>query len=95
MAANLSMAFAAALLACGSACAARLPASAEKWDASPVAWSFRDGAAECSAAGGFATYIGAPRAAKVEVSAEITPAAAGTNGWATLGVALFDDGQNF
>ena len=95
MNAGRTVLFVAALLAAASAGAAQLPASAEKWDASPVAWSFRDGAVDCSSAGGFAMYLDAPRAARVEVSAMLTPAAAGTNGWATLGVALFDDERNY
>ena len=89
------MVFAAMLLACAPACAAQLPASVEKWNANPVAWSFRDGEAESFSLGGFATYLGAPRSAKVRVSASLTPAIAGTNGWATLGVALVDDDRNF
>ena len=87
--------FAMTLIAAVSACAAHLPTAAEKWDANPVAWLFRDGTVDCSSVGGFAMYIGAPRSARVEVSATLTPAVAGTNGWATLGVALFDDERNF
>ena len=90
-----AIAFAATLLAAASACAAQLSASAEKWDANPVAWSFHDGEVECSSLGGFAMYLDAPRAARVEVAATLTPAVAGTNGWATLGVSIFDDERNF
>ena len=95
MRANQAMAFAVWLLVCASACSAQLSASAEKWNASPIAWSFRDGAAECSSLGGFATYLGASRAGKVKVSASLTPAIAGTNGWATLGVALVDNSRDY
>lgn len=75
-------------------CAAPLPVSFEKWDANPIAWTFRDNAVSCKS-GGLATYEAAPRAAKVKVSATVTPASAGTNGWATLGVALVDDERNY
>ena len=81
-------------LAGAVACAASLSVSFEKWDANPLAWSFRDNAVSCKS-GGLATYEAAPRAAKVKVSATITPASAGTNGWATLGVALVDDERNY
>ena len=74
MNASRTIAFAATLLAAASACAAQLPASAGKWDANPVAWSFRDGAVDSSSVGGFAIYLDAPRAARVEVSATLTPA---------------------
>ena len=77
-----------------AACAAPLSVSFEKWDANPIAWSFRDNAVFCKS-GGLATYEAAPRAAKVRVSATVTPASAGTNGWATLGVALMDDDRNY
>ena len=76
-------------------CAAPLSGALEKWDANPLAWSFRDGAASCKSGGGLAVYEAAPRAAKVRVSAAITPVSAGTNGWATLGVALVDDDRNY
>ena len=89
------IAFAAMMMVGMSAVAEPPSASVEKWDANPIAWSFNDGAAECSAIGGFATYLGRPRAAKVTVSATVTPAVAGTNGWATLGVAIIDDDRNF
>ena len=89
------IAFAAMMMVGMSAVAEPPSASVEKWDANPIAWSFNDGAAECSAIGGFATYLGMPRAAKATVSATVTPAVAGTNGWATLGVALIDDDRNF
>ena len=82
-------------LASAVACAAPLSASFEKWDANPLAWSFRDNAVSCRSGGGLAVYEAAPRAAKVKVSATITPASAGTNGWATLGVALVDDERNY
>ena len=82
-------------LAGAVACAAPLSASFEKWDANPLAWSFRDNAISCRSGGGLAVYEAAPRAAKVKVSAIITPASAGTNGWATLGVALVDDDRNY
>ena len=81
-------------LAGAVACAAPLTVSFEKWDANPIAWTFRDNAVSCKS-GGLATYEAAPRAAKVKVSATITPASAGTNGWATLGVALVDDERNY
>ncbi|MBQ3289824.1 MAG: hypothetical protein IJH50_10475 [Kiritimatiellae bacterium] len=92
---SLAMMFAAMLLVSAPACAAQLSASVEKWNANPLAWSFRDGEAESSSMGGFATYLDAPRSAKVRVSASLMPAIAGTNGWATLGVALVDDDRNF
>ena len=82
-------------VAAAAACAAPLSASFEKWDANPLAWSFRDNEAACKSGGGLAVYEVAPRAAKVKVSATITPASAGTNGWATLGVALVDDERNY
>ena len=69
--------------------------SIQNWDANPVAWSFRDGVVECSPLGGFAMYVGTPHAAKVSISATVTPHVAGTNGWATLGVAIVDDDRNF
>ena len=77
-----------------AACAAPLSVSFEKWDANPLAWTFRDNAVSCKS-GGLATYEAAPRAAKVKVSATVTPASAGTNGWATLGIALVDDERNY
>ncbi|MBQ6337630.1 MAG: hypothetical protein IJI36_00670 [Kiritimatiellae bacterium] len=82
-------------LAGAVACAASLSVSFEKWDANPLAWSFRDNAVSCRSGGGLAVYEAAPRAAKVKVSAMVTPASAGTNGWATLGVALVDDERNY
>ncbi len=90
-----AIAFGVLLLAGAFTPAAQATTSAEKWDANPVAWSFRDGAVECSSMGGFATYLAAPRAEKVKVSATVAPAVTGTNGWATLGVALIDDVRNF
>ena len=90
-----TIAFAAVLLVDTFAFAAPFPVSVEKWDANPVVWSFRDDVVECSALGGFATYLGAPRAAKVTVSATVMPVVAGTNGWATLGIALIDDDRNY
>ena len=90
-----AMSFAVALLAAASAFAAHLRTSAEMWDANPVAWTFRDDSAECFSLGGFAVCTNASRAARVETTATLTPVSAGTNGWATLGVALFDDERNY
>jgi len=67
----------------------------KEWRANPVAWSFNGNSASCRSMGGLATYDGAPRSAKVKVSAEITPLSTGTNGWATLGVAFLDDDRNY
>ena len=40
------------VLAGAVACAAPLSVSFEKWDANPLAWSFRDNAVSCRSGGG-------------------------------------------
>ena len=90
------VAFVLSLTAVLAAVAVPLACEPTKWDASPLDWAF-DAAAGSVRGGGanaFARFDVA-RSAKVRVSARVVPQAAGTNGWATLGVALFDDDRNY
>ncbi len=78
-----------------SACAAALPVSGDNWDANPISWSFGEGKMQCRSASGFAFRRDVVRSAKVSMSADVTPLCAGTNGWATLGVSIYDDSRNY
>ncbi len=86
------------LLAGLAVSAAPLPCSRADWSHNPLAWTF-DAAARTARArgcpGSVAVHEATPRSARVQVSARVTPEGAGTNGWATLGVALVDDACNF
>ena len=67
------------------------------WDGNPIAWTF-DAAAGSVRSRGLNDIIsptGGERSAKVTVAARVLPEASGTNGWATIGLALVDDARNF
>ena len=74
----------------------QLPCSVEKWDANPLAWTFDAAMRTVRPSGldGLAIFD-APRSARVRISAKVTPEQAGTNSWATFGVALVDDDHNY
>ena len=62
----------------------------------PLAWTY-DADSQTLKTDGTSPFALAdrPRAEDVSVEAEVRPEGAGTNGWATLGVAIHDDDRNF
>ena len=76
--------------------AAPLPASVAKWDANPLSWTY-DADSRILKTDGTSPFAlpDHPRAEDVHVETELRPEGAGTNGWATLGVAIHDDDRNF
>ena len=70
--------------------------SVSLWEVNPIAWTFdaKTGSMRAKGLGDLAA-LKAERSAKVTVSALIRPESSGTNGWATIGVALVDDSRNY
>ena len=66
------------------------------WEMNPISWTLDD-ASRTIRADGSASFALAdePCSEDVFVEAELRPEGAGTNGWATLGVAIHDDDRNF
>ena len=68
------------------------------WECCPLSWKF-DGAAKTVRArkgpNDLAVLNAAERSAQVTVSARLSPESSGTNGGATMGVAIVDDSRNF
>ena len=66
------------------------------WVANPISWTY-DEDSRTLATDGMSPFALAdvPRAREVVVAANVRPEGAGTNGWATLGVSIHDDDQNF
>lgn len=62
----------------------------------PLAWTY-DADSQMLKTDGTSPFALAdrPRAEDVSVEAEVRPEGAGTNGWATLGIAIHDDDRNF
>ena len=62
----------------------------------PLAWTY-DADSQTLKTDGTSPFALAdrPRAEDVSVEAEVRPEGAGTNGWATLGIAIHDDDRNF
>jgi len=77
------------------ACAV-LAAAAMAMEMNPLAWTY-DADSQTLKTDGTSPFARAdrPRAEDVSVEAEVRPEGAGTNGWATLGVAIHDDDRNF
>ena len=73
-----------------------LPAAMAGWNANPLSWTY-DAESSVLRTDGTSPFALAdrPRAEDVSVEAEVRPEGAGTNGWATLGVAIHDDDRNF
>ena len=75
-----------------------LPAAetAAGWNANPLSWTY-DAESSVLRTDGTSPFAvaDAPLAEDVSVEAEVRPEGAGTNGWATLGVAIHDDDRNF
>ena len=75
-----------------------LPATetAAGWNANPLSWTY-DAEFSVLRTDGTSPFAvaDAPLAEDVSVEAEVRPDGAGTNGWATLGVAIHDDDRNF
>ena len=70
--------------------------SVSSWEVNPLAWTLDAKAGSMRAKGlGDLAALKAERSAKVTVSAQIRPESSGTNGWATIGVALVDDSRNY
>ena len=81
---------------CTVAAANPVDCSVSSWEVNPIAWSFDAKAGSVRAKGlGDLVVLKAERSAKVTVSAQILPESSGTNGWATMGVALVDDARNY
>ena len=87
-----------AVAACCAAQAKPVDANPSKWDCCPLSWKF-DGTAKTVRArkgpNDLAVLTAAARSAQVTVSARLLPESSGTNGWATMGVAMVDDSRNF
>ena len=66
------------------------------WEMNPLAWTHDESSRTLNALGvpSFAVDD-SPRAANVCVEALVRPEGASTNGWATLGLAVYDDSRNF
>ena len=66
------------------------------WNANPLSWTY-DAESSVLRTDGTSPFAvaDAPLAEDVSVEAEVRPDGAGTNGWATLGVAIHDDDRNF
>ena len=78
------------------AAASPVDCSVSSWEVNPLAWTFDAKAGSMRAKGlGDLGALKAERSAKVTVSAQIRPESSGTNGWATIGVALVDDSRNY
>jgi len=77
-----------------AACA--LHAMAAEWVANPLTWT-HDADLHVLRTDGTSSFAVAdtPLAEDVSVEAKVRPESAGTNGWATLGVAIHDDDRNF
>ena len=75
--------------------AAPVPCTFDAWEANPLATRFSGDAIAVRGRGTLAPVVAAPHAANVTVSARVTPTDGGTNGWATLGVAIVDDVHNY
>ncbi len=75
-----------------------LPAAetAAGWNANPLSWTY-DAESNVLRTDGTSPFAvaDAPLAEDVSVEADVRPEGAGTNGWATLGVAIHDDDRNF
>ncbi len=70
--------------------------SVSLWELNPIAWTFDAKVGSMRAKGlGDLVALKAERSAKVTVSALVRPESSGTNGWATIGVALVDDSRNY
>ena len=84
-------------MAVGMAAAAQpVVSSSSAWEGNPIAWTLDVKAGTVRAKGlNDLISLRGERAAKVTVSARVLPEASGTNGWATMGVALFDDHRNY
>ena len=85
------------LLAVGMAAVADpVNCSLSAWEGNPIAWTCDAKAGSVRAKGlNDLVVVKGERCAKVTVSARVLPEAAGTNGWATIGVALVDDQRNY
>ena len=85
------------LVAAVLAAAARpVDCSFPAWDGNPIAWTCDAKAGSVRARGlNDLLVVRGERSARVTVSARVLPEASGTNGWATLGVALVDDQRNY
>ena len=85
------------LVAAGLAAAASpVDCSFPAWDGNPIAWTCDAKAGGVRARGlNDLLVVRGERSARVTVSARVLPEASGTNGWATLGVALVDDQRNY
>ena len=77
-----------------AACA--LHAMSAEWVANPLSWTY-DADSRTLKTDGTSPFAVADvsLAEDVRVEAEVRPEGAGTNGWATLGVAIHDDDRNF
>ena len=85
------------LLAAATVAAAKpVDCSFSAWEGNPVAWTLDAKAGNVRAKGlnDMISLVG-EHAAKVSVTARVLPESAGTNGWATMGVALVDDARNY
>lgn len=73
-----------------------LPAAVAGWNANPLSWTY-DAESRVLRTDGISPFALAdrPLAEDVSVEADVRPEGAGTNGWATLGVAIHDDDRNF
>ena len=79
-----------------AAAAKPVDCSFSAWEGNPVAWTFDAKAGSVRARGlNDLIVLKGERSAKVTTSARVLPEGSGTNGWATIGVALVDDQRNY
>ncbi len=66
------------------------------WEMNPLAWTHGESSRTLNALGLSSFAVDdSPHAANVRVEALVRPEGASTNGWATLGLAVYDDSRNF
>ena len=79
-----------------AAVASPVDCSFSAWEGNPIAWTVDAKAGSVRARGlNDLLAVNGERSAKVTVSARVLPESSGTNGWATIGVALIDDARNY
>ena len=78
------------------ATAGQVDVSTSAWDGNPLAWNFREGERVIDAVGMPDMLVArCERAERVSIKAKLLPVEAARTGWATFGLAFFDDDRNF